>query len=143
MYRFPISAFLVTDETESEVKQIVAGGASHMSVLKQLNDILAGDTFLRECCGTPEKLAKAIDILFLKRLNLEAFPTPAPTLAFIPHQFEEALAKLDQLLYAQGQFKRQAFFHLYNVTLEGDIQLQPPADGWFISKRSSCSRRSR
>lgn len=133
-YKFPISAFLVKEENEPELSQIVAGGLSHSSVLQELNEILASDNFLRLCCGKPDALAKAIDILFLGKLTLEAFPSASPTLAFLPHLFEEAITKLDQLLYDQGEFKRQAYFHLYNMSIEGAIQLQSPFDGWFITK---------
>lgn len=131
-YKFPISAFLVIKENDPELAKILARGLSHSSLLEQLGELLASDKFLLSCCGKPEALAKAIDILFLKKLKLEAFPSASPTLAFVRHLFEKSLTQFEQDLFEQRQFMRRAYFHLFNLTIEGDIRLQAPLDGWFI-----------
>jgi hypothetical protein len=133
-YKFPISAFLVLKENDPDLANIFTRGLSHSSLLEQLGEILASDKFLLNCCGKPEALAKAIDILFLKKLKPEAFPAASPTLAFVRHRFEEALAQFEQDLFEQRQFKRRAYFHLFNLTVEGDIRLQSPLGGWFVQK---------
>ncbi|MBX3331517.1 MAG: hypothetical protein KF722_14005 [Nitrospira sp.] len=132
--KYPLSAFLSKDENNPEVIRIAAGGFTQTSVQERLSEILAADNFLRQCCGKAEALAKAIDVLFLDRLQAEAFPTNEPTLAFLPHLFEEALSKFDQVLYNEGDFKKYAYFHLYNLEIVGDLKLQPPYAGWFIAK---------
>ncbi len=103
-------------------------------MLDSLGEILTSDNFLQQCCGRPEALAKAIDVLFLNRLKLEAYPSTEQTLAFVPHLFEKALGEFDQALYGQGDFKKLAYFHLYNLDIQGDIKLQPPYEGWHIAK---------
>jgi hypothetical protein len=126
-YKYPLSAFILFQEDNPLVRDIVSNGLKPDLVISTLRDILREDEHLAKCCGDPAGLAKAIDILFLTKLNLFV-------LGKLSQYIDEPLSKLNEELYESGQFGKHACFHLFNVTFPGDdLVLKSPYDGWVFA----------
>ena len=139
-YKFPLLAFFTFDEDHEEVRLIVARGLHKASLEVGLQGILNNDPHLRKCCGNADSLAKTIDILFLKKLPSSAFPDGGGlVLGFAGDPIEEALGNLDHQLYEQGDLRKLAYFHLFNVRLHGEQHLVPPYEGWHLLELEETS----
>lgn len=125
-YRYPLSKFLLSQEDDPRIRNIVSNGLRPESVIQTLKDILSQDNHLAKCCGDPAHLAQAIDILFLKKLNLFI-------LGKLSNNIDESLSHLNQDLYEGGEFQKHACFHLFNVSFPGDLVLKPPSESWTFA----------
>jgi hypothetical protein len=78
------------------------------AVRYSLNDILAKDTHLHECCGGPAQLAHFCDLAFITSASaLVAANAPSEKLDELFRQFET-------VVYGQGRFTAISLCHLFN-----------------------------
>jgi hypothetical protein len=78
-----------------------------------LEEVLAADKHLRECCPTPLHLASYLDFQFFARVDAVHGGMKAGLQEFTYDLFE-------RLTYQQGRFRRIALSHLFNFDMEGD-----------------------
>jgi hypothetical protein len=80
---------------------------------KYLEDILANDKHLAECCPTPLHLANYVDTSFISNVaSTKNVGTAQEKLDFAFEEFES-------LTYHQGRFRRIALSHLFNLDMDG------------------------
>lgn len=131
-YVYPLLAFLSLEKNKESIRAIIDRGLTPQALRGELDSILAADAFLAKCCGDAQQLAKALDILFFRNLSPSAYPDGIVGLGLGGDPIESALVELDRKVYQQGEFKKSAYFHLFNVAFIGNLLLEAPYQGWQI-----------
>jgi hypothetical protein len=132
-YLYPLTNF-VSATGDPTVQTVASRGCSQEAVQFSLREILQEDAHLLKCCGDVWHLAQAIDILFLRKLSVLHFTAEGMLSDTQPGYLDDALHEFDQQLYEQGEFKKFACFHLFNVKFLPDHIIEPPYDGWVIKE---------
>lgn len=132
-YSTPLLAFLSLHDEEDKIQSVIERGLTIEAAKSQLENILAEDRFLAQCCGDSERLAHALDLLFFTHLPASTYLDSTPSLSFTPNPIDQAMERLDQFLYGQGEFTKTAYFHLYNFWARPhDLPPAPYSDWTFV-----------
>lgn len=129
---YPLSAFLAFDSGAERIQPIISRGLTQDQLRSALEGLLSSDSTLSKYCANSEQLARTLDILFFRKLSPFAFPGSHQTFGFGGDPLEASLSELHHQLYEQGEFKKTAYFHLFNLFHSGDLSLEPPYQGWKI-----------
>ena len=135
-YMTPLRAFLNMRSDHQPANEVVGRGLTHESLTQELKSLLENDEMLAKCCGDSDRLALALDILFFGPLPDAHYHGPSTLLGFglSPNTLEEELDELETKIYDQGEFRKIAHFHIYNLRAIGNIA--HPHPGWRIEEVS-------
>ncbi|MEO7859466.1 MAG: hypothetical protein ABIU05_03320 [Nitrospirales bacterium] len=128
---YPLSAFLVLGGTDPRIQPIIARGLTQEGVRSVLNTLLSHDSTLSKYCKNSDDLGRTLDILFFRKLSPFAYPEYPEGFKFGGDPVENALSDLHKELY-ELEFKKTAYFHLFNLFHTGELSLEPPYPGWRI-----------
>jgi hypothetical protein len=135
-YLTPLSAFLSLAMDPEKFEDISECGLTVDFINAKLDEILAEDCFLRQCCGNKERLAHVLDILFFSRLPAPSISDSFDSLLDFPNHLDQSIEELETSLYGQGPFEKKAYFHLFNFDAWRTEALPPPPySGWTIEKQ--------
>ncbi len=114
------------DEIRSIVNSYgIEGEKLRSELLTELNQILKEDSHLSVCCGgEPLNFTTAIDMFYLDHLI-----SLSHRINLTESQVKSIYDSFENLLYA-GEYKRIAYFHLFNFEIESSEELN--FDNWTI-----------
>lgn len=125
-----LRAFLSMQDEPDKIQSVIERGLTIEIATAKLEEILAEDALLAQCCGDSEHLAYALDLLFFTRLPSSTYLGSTPSLGLAPSSFDQAIKQLEQSLYGEGAFTKTAYFHLYNFWTDPEYLPLAPYPGW-------------
>lgn len=129
-YVTPLRAFLSMHDRPIEIQSVLDRGFTPDIANARLEEVLAEDSFLAQCCGDIWHLAHALDLLFFSRLPDSSYSGLMPPSDVRGSLFDEALEHLDRSLYQEGEFTKTAYFHLFNFHANPQDYPEAPYPGW-------------
>jgi Apea-like HEPN len=102
------------ERRRSEIAELGFNGGA---VKKRLEEVLANDKHLAECCPTLIHLANFLDSFFITVV------ADARRQGTSQERFDFAYDEFESLTYRQGRFKRIALSHLFNFEMEGNSEI--------------------
>jgi hypothetical protein len=102
------------EHRKREITELKFDGAA---VKRQLEDVLAGDKHLAECCPTLLHFANFLDTFFITAT------ADAKRQGASQQRLDFAYDEFESLAYRQGRFKRIALSHIFNLDMEGNSSL--------------------
>jgi hypothetical protein len=107
------------ERRKREITELRFDGAA---IKKQLEDVLAGDKHLAECCPTLLHFANFLDTFFITAT------ADAKRQGASQQRLDFAFDEFESLAYRQGRFRRIALSHIFNLDMEGNSSLFEAAD---------------
>jgi hypothetical protein len=99
---------------ERRTKEIQDLGFDGDATKKKLEEILANDTHLRDCCATLLNLANFLDTFYITSV------ADAKRHGAAKERLDYAYDEFESLAYHQGRFKRIALSHIFNFEIDGN-----------------------